>query len=445
MPETPVHTPQPPPGGQGLAAAAARMLGLRPEEVTAVAWSALCFFFLLAGYYVLRPVREAMGLTGGVEELPRLFLVTMAVMLVANPLFSALVSRFRRRVFLPVVYLFFIMNLVVFYALFRARAGGPDVGLARAFFVWVSVFNLFVVSVFWSVIVDTFGTGQSKRLFGLIGLGGTAGAIVGAGLTALLAGRIGETNLLPVSAVLLLAACGCIVRLGTMGSGSTTPPDEPLRGTFLAGISHVTRSPYLAGICLYMFIYSLSSTFAYFIQAAIVEEAVPDRADQTVVFARIDVLVNVAAIVIQLFFTGRIITRIGVGATLAVLPAVTIAGFTALALAPSLAMITVFQVCRRASNYALSRPARESLFTVLSREDKYKAKNLVDTFVHRGGDAVGAIVDEGLRAAAVATLPVVTLIAVPLSAVWLVNGLRLGRSQRRRAMDGRLESAAENR
>ena len=449
MPETPAHPPRPPSRRPrrppGLVAGADRLLGLRPEEVTAVAWSALCFFFLLAGYYVLRPVREAMGLTGGVKQLPLLFLVTMAVMLVVSPLFSALVSRFRRRVFLPVVYLFFILNLLVFYALFRARAGGPDVGVARAFYVWVSVFNLFVVSVFWSVTVDSFGTAQSKRLFGLIGLGGTAGAIVGAGLTALLAERIGETNLLPVSAVLLLAACVCIMRLGTTGSGFIAHPDEPLRGTVLAGVSHVARSPYLAGICLYLFIYSLSSTFAYFIQAAIVDGAVPDRAGRTVVFARIDVLVNTAAIVIQLFFTGRIMTRFGVGATLAVLPAVTIVGFTALALAPSLAMITAFQVCRRASNYALSRPARETLFTVLSREDKYKAKNLVDTFVHRGGDAVGSIVYQGLTAAAIATVPVVTMIAVPFSAIWLVNGFLLGRGQRRLAGAGRSESAPEKR
>ena len=209
-----------------------RLLGVRRDELRAVFWSGMYYFFLLAGYHVIRPIRDAMGLTGGVRELKWLFMVTLCVMLVVNPIFSAIVSRYPRRIFVPAVYLFFIANLVVFFVLFKLRDPQSDANVARVFFIWGGVFSLLAVSVFWAMMADVFQAEQSQRLFGLIGLGGTVGAIAGSGSTTLLAQKIGEVNLLPISAICLLLACGCAVRANQLiaglhrDRGDTTPTEQ---------------------------------------------------------------------------------------------------------------------------------------------------------------------------------------------------------------------------
>ena len=386
-----------------------RMTGLRRGEARAVLTSAAYFFCVLCGYYMLRPLREEMGLAGGVDNLPWLFMATLGAMLLATPLFGALVDRFPRRVFIPAAYRFFALNLLIFYALMHWLPAGAERHLGRVFYVWLSVFNMFAVSLFWAFMADGFGLERSKRLFGLIAVGGTLGAIAGAGMTAGLVGVLGRATMLLPAAVMLEAAVQCVRALcrefGLAGTtarpaGENVPTAAPearrMRGGALNGIRLAFGSPYLLAICGYLFLYSLSSTFLYFEQAHIVAAAVAERAARAALFARIDLWVNVLTLAVQLAATGRVLSRLGVGLTLASLPALSALGFGALAAAPTLAVLVVFQVVRRAANYALIRPARETLYTIVPLEHKYKAKSFIDTFVYRGGDALGATLFGGL-------------------------------------------------
>jgi AAA family ATP:ADP antiporter len=418
-----------------------RVLDLRAGEFTLVAWSCAYFFFVLSSYYCIRPVRDAFGLSGDNTELRWLFRTTLVVMIAVNPVFSWLVARFPRRVFIPISYLFFAANLLIFFLLFSSTKEGEAPWARRMFYVWVSVFNLFVVSVFWGFMADLFSVEQSKRLYGLIAVGGTIGAMTGASFPWLLAEQVGAVNMLPISIALLLVACLCMLRLNRLamrrwaaprGAGETAadePPDRIIGGSALAGVTHFLHSPYLLGIGAFILLYTILSTLLYFVQADIVREAFDDRAARTAFFGKIDVFTNALTATIQIFLTGRLMRTLGVGVTLGLLPIVYVIGFGALALAtapaaaallPSLGVIVTFQVGRRAANYALARPARESLFTVVRREEKYKAKNLIDTFVYRAGDAMG-------------TIPM-SWLAIPLAAVWFVLSLALGRRQRKLAM-----------
>jgi AAA family ATP:ADP antiporter len=415
-----------------------RLFDLRPGELALVAWSCAYFFFVLCSYYCIRPVRDAFGLSGDDTELRWLFRTTLVVMIAVNPAFSWLVARFPRRVFIPVSYLFFAANLLVFFLLFAATKEGEAVWARRTFYVWVSVFNLFVVSVFWAFMADLFSVEQSKRLYGLIAVGGTIGAVAGASFPWLLAEHIGAVTMLPISITLLLLACLCMLRLNHLSmrrwgsrraAGDDSAPaevkDRVIGGSPLAGVTHFLRSPYLLGIGAFILLYTVLSTLLYFVQADIVREAFEDRAARTAFFGKIDVFTNTLTALIQIFVTGRLMRTLGVGLTLGLLPIVYVIGFGALALAtapataallPALGVIVAFQVGRRAANYALARPARESLFTVVKREEKYKAKNLIDTFVYRAGDAIG-------------TIPM-SWLAIPLAVVWFVLSLGLGRRQR---------------
>lgn len=408
-----------------------RLVVLRPGEGRALTWSFLYFFCLLCGYYVLRPLRDEMGIAGGIENLPWVFTATFVVMLLAVPLFGAIASRYPRRTFVPLVYYFFIANLLVFYLLFQSEASSQWV--ARAFFVWVSVFNLFVVSVFWSLMADLYRNEQARRLFGFIAAGGSAGAIAGPLLTATLVTQVGAVNLLPLSALLLGLATFCIHRLlaWARSRGIESETDErPMGGSVLAGLRLVAGSPYLLGICLFVLLYTTLSTFLYFEQAHIVKESFAGPAERTRTFALIDLAVNVLTVSLQVFVSGRVMSRFRLGVALAALPVAAVIGFVALALAPTLAVLVAFQVARRAGNYALTRPAREVLFTVVGRETKYKAKNFIDTVVYRGGDAVSGWAF-GLLTAAGLSLAAMAWLAVPLALAWLGTGLALGRRHER--------------
>lgn len=424
------------------------LFNLRPGELRLFLLSATTFFCVLSSYYVLRPIREAVGLERGVDSLFWFYLGTLTGTLALSPLFAWLVSRYPRRVFVPLAYRFLIANLGLFWLLFTFLPEGRRLGLIAVFFIWVSVFNVFIVSVFWALMADVFHSEQGKRLFGFIGVGGTLGGILGAAITANLAGLVGPVNLFFVSMVLLEAACRAV--RGLTRAAHELPPDSPApeppvrqappdsptgRGGALQGIALVLRSSYLAAICLYIFLFTISSTFLYFTQARIVEALLADRVARTEFFGGIDLWVNVATLAVQLFLTGRILPALGVGVTLGILPAVTGIGFTALGLAPSLLGVALFQVFRRSTNYSLARPAREVLYTVVSREEKYKAKNFIDTFVYRAGDAVGAVAQRLLNAHSPGTGSV-ALLMVPLATVWLLVGLTLGRRQRRLVGEG---------
>lgn len=410
-----------------------RLVDVRPSELAAVAWAWLYFFGVLSAYYVIRPIRDELGIAGGVANLPWLFLGTLAGMVLCNPLFGALVSRLPRRRFIAWSYRFFMLNLAVFFVLMRTTEAEVQVWVGRVFFVWVSVFNMFVVSIFWATMVDLFTREQGKRLFGFIAAGATIGAIVGSFLTATLVRIVGSANLLIVSAALLELAVLSFFRLtkvATVGEAAEAVirHEAPIGGRAWAGLTQVVRSSYLLGICGYMLLFTSLSVFLYFQQATIVEAAVADRAARASLLARIDLAVNVITLIVQTFFTARIIRTMGIALTLTLLPALTLVGFAVLGLAPTLVTLMAFQILRRAGEYALARPARELLFTTVGREEKYKAKSLIDTFVYRVGDQIGAWTYAGLAALGLGVTGI-AWVAVPLSAAWLVNGWRLGRRQ----------------
>ncbi len=404
-----------------------RIVDVRRHELRALLLSFAYFFSVFASFYVLRPVRDEMGIQGGVENLPWLFTATFLAMLAAVPLFGAVVSRFPRRRSVPIVYRFFLANLLLFFALLHLEATAA--WAARGFFVWVSVFNLFVVSVSWSVMADLFTAEQGKRLFGCVAAGATVGGLAGPLLATTLARPLGPVNLLLVAAALLELATQCSLRLGGGGRPPAAAPlDAPLGGRIFAGITHVLRSRYLLGICLYMLLYATTSTVLYLEQQHLVERTVADSGERTALFAAIDLLVNTLTLLLQAFVAGRWMAGWGVGPALAVVPALTAGGFAALAAVPTVAAVAIFQGVRRAANYALARPAREVLFTVLAREDKYKAKSFIDTVVYRGGDAASGWAFAGLAAVGL-SLPLIAVAAVPVSAAWLVVGVWLGRRQ----------------
>jgi ATP:ADP antiporter, AAA family len=409
-----------------------RMADARENEIRALAWSFAYFFFLLCAYYVLRPLRDDMGIIGGVRNLQWLFTATFLAMLVAVPAFGWLVSRFSRRRIIPIVYRFFIANILIFYALMAAAPG--DVILARVFFVWVSLFNLFVVSVFWSFMADLWSNEQGRRLFGFIAAGGSAGALAGPVIAASLAEPLGPVSLLLISAAVLELSVQCVFRLRRVAgqaSGYQAAASSPAGGGIFAGIVETARSPYLMGICLYILLFTTLSTFLYFLQANIVADAFEGSAARTKVFALIDLAVSGLTIVTQIAVTGRLARRIGVGGILAFLPVVTVVGFALLAIAPVVAILVGFQALRRASNFAISRPGREMLFTAVSPEQKYKSKNFIDTAVYRGGDAVAGWAFAGLRAGGL-DIAGIAAASIPLALIWVGLALGLGRARDRR-------------
>ncbi|HET7456289.1 MAG TPA: MFS transporter, partial [Gemmatimonadaceae bacterium] len=383
-------------------------------------------------WFILRPMRDALGVAAGVSKLPYLFLGTLTATLVCQPPFAALVRRFPAQRFITISYRFFLANLLAFYALSRWLPPGNERWLGPVFFVWTSVFTLFVVSVFWGFMADVFDAEQAKRLFGLVSVGGTVGAIAGAAITATLAERLGTVNLLLVSAALLELAVQCVRRFPKRGEPgglarrrSLGADARPVGGGLWNGFTHVARSPYFLAICAYFVLYTVGSTFLYFQQADIVGHTYTGRAAQTAVLAKIDFASQLVSMIAQALLTGRVMRRVGVGPTLAILPATSVLGFLWLGFVPTLAVLATFTVIRKATNYAFTNPATEVLYTVVSREDKYKAKSFIDTFVYRAGDQTGAwsyagLATLGLSGAALA------FVSAPLSAVLLGIGLWLG-------------------
>lgn len=409
-----------------------RWVRVESSEIVAVVLAFVYFFSLLCTNYILRPIREEMGIAGGVDNLQWLFTGTFVAMLTLVPLFGWVAARYPRKQFLPYVYYFFLANILIFYALFTSDIKHAYV--ARAFFIWLSVFNLFVVSVFWSFMADIFSDPQAKRLFGFIAGGGTIGALTGPVLTASLVGIIGVNNLLLIAAGLLALPVLCIQGLArwTKKSGIDRDPqkeaesDRPMGGSIFAGIPLVLRSPYLLGIGALILLYSTLATFLYFEQAALVENAFSEPEQRVALFAGIDFSTNAITILVQVFLTARIVERLGLAWTLALIPLGVAVGFLVLGLAPVLGVLVVMQVLRRAGNFSLTKPAREMLYVVLGKEEKYKAKNFIDTVVYRGGDAVSAWAYTGLRAIGV-SLAGVAFVAVPLAGVWAWVSFRLGR------------------
>ncbi|HSP57843.1 MAG TPA: MFS transporter [Halomonas sp.] len=415
-----------------------RLFNVRREERLPVLLAVLFFFCVLTALMLLRPAREALGLRGGIEAVRWLFMGTALVTLLINPVFGLLVSRLPRLLFITATYGFFAASLLVFYLIMVLAPQAIGVTTGQVFYVWFSVFNLFVTMVFWALMADRFSLEQGKRFFGLIAVGGTCGAIFGPWLASRLAEPLGTPALLLVSTgFLLLALCAAwaVARLRPKAGDSPHAPPavderELIGGSAWEGLRAVFRSHYLIGIAGYVVILAIMATFLYFTRLQMVA-AVGDEMDlRTTLFARIDLITQVATLVMQALVAGHLMKRVGVPITLALLPITAALGFVGLALVGSLAALITFEATFRAVQRALMRPARETLYTVASREDKYKAKAFIDTFVYRGGDVVGAQV-EGLLGRLGMGLAAVASVAVPLALVWAALAIWLGRTQQR--------------
>ncbi|MFJ4156150.1 NTP/NDP exchange transporter [Pseudomonas sp. NPDC089752] len=424
-----------------------RGLNIQPGEGPAVAAGLALFYLLFTGYFMLRPVRETMGVAGGVENLQWLFTGTFIATLVCLPLFGWLASRARRRQILPCTYGFFASNLLLFAALF---ARDPDnLWNARAFYIWLSVFNLLTISLAWSVLTDLFSTEQGKRLFGLLAAGASLGGLSGPILGTLLVAPLGHAGLVALAGVFLIASITAAAYLQRwrdrqpLPAHSDQPASKPLGGNPFTGATAVMRSPYLLGIAFFVVLLASVSTFLYFEQARIISETFTDRTRQTQVFGLIDSVVQGLAIITQVFITGRLAKRMGVGVLLVAVPLVMAVGFVWLALAPVFAVFVVVMVVRRAGEYALVRPGREMLFTVLPAEDKYKAKNFIDTVVYRGGDALSGWVKRALDV--LGDHPQLAMfIGALIALAWGVTGGWLGRRQRQLDKESPSSAGAPN-
>ena len=409
-----------------------------PAERGAALWSFAYFFTLLAGYYVLRPLRDEMGIAGGVKNLPWLFTATFLVLIAVQPIYGALVARLTRARFIPVVYHFFAANLALFWLLLTLHVGTAIV--ARVFYVWLAVFSLFAVAVFWSFMADIFTADQGKRLFGFIGAGGTAGALLGPVMTIGLV-SFGPVNLLLAAVILLEAAVFCVWRLEHATAMQVNQRAEPpqLGGSAFAALPELMRSPYLLGIAAWISLQSFCATILYFQQIHLVAAGVHGAGAQTRIFAGIDLAVNLLTLATQVFATGHLLRRFGTGVTAAALPAIYIVGFLAVFAAPTLTVVLVAQVAQRWFHFSVATPARQVLYTVLGREEKYKAKNLIDVVIYRGSDALYGWVYDSLQVLGL-KLGAIALVSVPVAAIWLALSAALGRAQEHRAE--RIDTAA---
>ncbi len=440
-----------------------RVVDVEPGEVRATLLACLYFFFSLASWFILRPIRDEIAVAAGVRNLPWMFAGTLVVTLVANALYGAIVARLQVRRFITVTYQALVACLVVFWFVWRAREAGSagEAWTGRLFFAWTSMYAVFVTSVFWSVMADAFRSGQAKRLFGFIGVGGTLGSISGSAATALLARTLGPVNLLLASVVLLeLAAMLAIAFYGAVpaasaarrpGESAHADPERSSRqvigGKVWSGFTHVVRSPYLLGIACFILLYNFGSTVLYFAQTDVVGAAVSSREARTELLARMEFFTQLFTAVTQAFLTGRLIRWFGLAVTLALLPAVSILGFAALGasswgLVPALGAVVVFSVVRRATNFSITNPSMEALFTVVSREDKYKAKGVIETFVYRAADQLAAWAYAGLAAVGLGMVGI-SWTTVPLSVVFLALGVWLGRRHRVLAGEARARGSVD--
>jgi len=415
-----------------------RLFSLEKHEYVAVAWSFVYFFCVLSSYYMLRPVRETMAVESGVENVPWLFATTFVVMLIVAPLYGWVTSRFPRKQFLPWVYLFFVVNILLFWGGFSFAIGNElsFVWLGRAFFVWISVFNLFVVSVFWSFMADIYTRDQGRRLFGIISAGGSVGALVGPFATRFLVVPIGFQNLLPISAALLLFSVFCITQLRAWvvtehpdDTATTVDSNKALGGSALGGIRQLIASKYLRSIAVISVIASLMGTALYMFMTDLVGTTFATPDERTELFGLLDGATNALSLVGQLFLVNRSVRRFGVGKTLAIMPLLSLIGFMVLAINPVFLVVAVLQALRRGIGFGLAKPTHVMLYSVVTPKEKYKAKNFIDTVVYRGGDLIGTLSVKFMWAMGISGIAVVML---PFAVVWIVIALWLGRDYLRR-------------
>lgn len=406
-----------------------RLIVAERQEIPAVAAGFLLFFLLFASYFMLRPVRETFGIAGGVDNLQWLFTGTFLATLVVVPLYGWIAARVPRRTLLPLLYL--ICSVVMTGFATSLLVNPENVWVGRAFYIWISVINLFVISIAWSLMADLFSSDQGHRLFGQIAAGASLGGLVGPLLSAGLVVTLGESGLLFLSTALMLSTLLCARYLMNwrdregIAHEAASSSRQKIGGSAWGGLSLILRSKFLISIALFVVFIATANTFLYFEQARIVSETFTDRADQTRVFASIDALVQSLTILVQIFFTGRLAKRLGVTVLLAAVPVIMMFGFGLLSLAATFPVLAFVMIVRRVGEYALVRPGREMLFTAVDQETKYKAKNVIDTFVYRGGDAVAGWVYTGI--VAVASTGAVAVAGALIAGIWALLGVAIGR------------------
>ena len=390
------------------------------RERLQVALASVAYCLLLCSYYILRPVRDEMGVQNGVNRLQWLFSGTLVLTLVTVPIVGWVVKRVPRPRIVPAVYAFMVANLVAFYVAF---ARGIGVTGAAAFFMWLSVFNLLVVSLFWSDVSDAFSTAQSHRVYGYVAGGGTVGALAGPALTTWLAPRVPTSSLLALSAVLLTIAGVALVVLRRLGSRSAVADARPIGGSVIAGIWLTLQSSRLRGVALLIICYTAVSTVLYVEMIDIVGTTYQDSGRRTAFFASMDLAVNALALAMQMIGTRQIVQRAGLRVALAVVPLVVIGGLVAIGFWRTAFMFAAVQVVHRAGEFSLVRPGREMIYTTVDGEARYKAKSFIDTTVYRANDAVSAWIVAGLRSAGLDTI---VLFGIPAAIAWMATGARIG-------------------
>lgn len=440
-----------------------RALRLEYGELAPVLLSLIYHFCLLAAYYALRPVRDEIAAHDR-DVIPILWTWTFIVMLLAAPAYAFITRRFSRAIFIPIANLFFASNLIVFILFMKTDpAATTSSTIERVFYVWASVFNLFVIAVFWGFMADLWRNDQGKRLFGLIAVGGTLGAMSGGLFTSEFVTRLGTPTILTGSIALLLMATACAIVLHLLSARrmnheiatGARRAESPVQGTVTTGLLAVARSPYMLLICGFLLLYTATSSFLYFERSEIVGLALTDREARTQLFARADVFVNAFTLLGQGFLIARLLRWIGVGLTLAALPVVTMIGFALLGVglveeyapvvengetvrkliavnAGALWIVVGFDAFRRISNFVFAKPTREVLFTLVSRQEKYQSKTFIDTAVYRGGDMVTGWAFDGMKTFGL-SLAVIAWIAVPISIIWGGLAIALGRMHDRKA------------
>lgn len=418
-----------------------RLVSVKPAEIKALLVSGLYFYLVLCAYYIIRPIRDEMVIANGVQNIQWLMLLTMGVLLLIAPLFGWLTARYKTRQFLSIITLLFVVCLLLFF--FGFNVGERSAMTTRAFFVWVNVFNMFIVSLFWSFINDVFSQLQARRLFAAIAAGGTAGALTGPLITAGLVQSIGLAYLLLISAAVLSCTLICIGWLSRWRNVEFDPQhsgqihqlkNKKLGGSIWGGLTLIIRSPYLGGICAFIVLYAISITFVQIRQAELIEAAYTDPQLRTKLFSQIDFAVNSLALLLQLFITSKLITWIGYRNTLLLIPAGITLGFALMAAAPLLGVMIGLEVFRRAGDYAIMKPTREMLFSVVSREEKYKAKNFIDTAVLRSGNTGSALLYAGLRSTGIAAAGVAG-ISLLLGMLWCTVAFWLGNQFSRKSAE----------
>ena len=405
-------------------------------EAKAVAIAVTCFFFLFGSYSVVKPVRDAMGTVYGMDNIQELFTGTFLASIVLAPVYSWLASRIRLTRFLPGVYAVVATSILVFYVLFTRFGEQQDRAVAAAFYVWISTFNILIISVFWSFMADLFSRPQAKRLFGLIAAGATLGGIAGPALATGLAQSIGNDGLMLVAAGGFTCAAWLVAGLARMdrpaargesgdrsGIAQAATLRHALAGKPLDGFRLLVRSPYLLLLAVFLLLMTWVSTIVYIQLGDLISHSFPDRESRTQAYASIDLAVNSLALVMQVFGTGRFISRFGATAGLLLNPVVMVIAFLAIAFSPVLMVLAGVQILRRVAEYAVAKPTREMLFTVVDQASKYKAKNVIDTVVYRFGDLSAAWVSSLILPYGVVGLAV---FGVVVTAVWIPVAYLLG-------------------